>query len=180
MRISPGGEGAPYGNSKVAKELMVEAYQRLYGFELVVLRLANAYGFGHFWGGSAGGETIQTLLQTGINGGLVRIPQEQTRDFEYIYYKDVGRAIDIAATVPMPPKTTFNIGTGVIIKYGELIALVKRLFPKVEVQITPGKPPRSAKQPMDLARAKEYLGWEPEYNLETGFQDYIKDLKSPA
>jgi len=51
----PRGEGAPYGNSKVAKELMVEAYQRLYGFELVVLRLANAYGFGHFWGGSAGG-----------------------------------------------------------------------------------------------------------------------------
>ena len=176
----PRGEGAPYGNSKVAKELMVEAYQRLYGFELVVLRLANAYGFGHFWGGSAGGETIQTLLQTGINGGLVRIPQEQTRDFEYIYYKDVGRAIDLAATVPMPHKTTFNIGTGVIIKYGELIALVKRLFPKVEVQITPGKPPRSAKQPMDLARAKEYLGWEPDYNLETGFQDYIKDLKSPA
>ena len=176
----PRGEGAPYGNSKVAKELMVEAYQRLYGFELVVLRLANAYGFGHFWGGSAGGETIQTLLQTGINGGLVRIPQEQTRDFEYIYYKDVGRAIDIAATVPMPHKTTFNIGTGVIIKYSELIALVKRLFPKVEVQITPGKPPRSAKQPMDLARAKEYLGWEPDYNLETGFQDYIKDLKSSA
>lgn len=176
----PRGEGAPYGNSKVAKELMVEAYQRLYGFELVVLRLANAYGFGHFWGGSAGGETIQTLLQTGINGGLVRIPQEQTRDFEYIYFKDVGRAIDLAATVPMPHKTTFNIGTGVIIKYGDLIALVKRLFPKVEVQITPGKPPRSTKQPMDLARAKEYLGWEPEYNLETGFQDYIKDLKSPA
>ncbi len=127
----PRGEGAPYGNSKVAKELMVEAYQRLYGFELVVLRLANAYGFGHFWGGSAGGETIQTLLQTGINGGLVRIPQEQTRDFEYIYYKDVGRAIDIAATVPMPHKTIFNIGTGVIIKYSELIALVKQLFPKV-------------------------------------------------
>ncbi len=176
----PRGEGAPYGNSKVAKELMVEAYQRLYGFELVVLRLANAYGFGHFWGGSAGGETIQTLLQTGINGGSVRIPQEQTRDFEYIYYKDVGRAIDIAATVPVPHKTIFNIGTGVIIKYSELIALVKRLFPKVEVQITPGKPPRSAKQPMDLARAKEYLGWEPDYNLETGFQDYIKDLRSPA
>jgi len=30
-RISIAGPGEPYGNSKVAKELMVEAYQRLYG-----------------------------------------------------------------------------------------------------------------------------------------------------
>ena len=48
------GPGEAYGNSKVAKELMVEAYQRLYGFELIVLRLANVYGVGHFAGGSGG------------------------------------------------------------------------------------------------------------------------------
>ncbi|MCZ6621744.1 MAG: NAD-dependent epimerase/dehydratase family protein, partial [Deltaproteobacteria bacterium] len=58
----PRGDGAPYGNSKVATELMLEAYQRLYGFELIVLRLANVYGLGHFWAGSAGGEIIQNLL----------------------------------------------------------------------------------------------------------------------
>ena len=34
------GPGEAYGNSKVAKELMVEAYQRLFGFELIVLRLS--------------------------------------------------------------------------------------------------------------------------------------------
>ena len=48
------GPGEAYGNSKVAKELMVEAYQRLYGFELIIVRLANVYGVGHFAGGSAG------------------------------------------------------------------------------------------------------------------------------
>ena len=51
----PRGEGRLYDNTKVAKELMVEAYQRLYGFEVIVLRLAKLYGFGHFQGGSAGG-----------------------------------------------------------------------------------------------------------------------------
>lgn len=176
----PRGEGAPYGNSKVAKELMVEAYQRLYGFELMVLRLANVYGFGHFWGGSGGGEMIQSLLQKGMTGELARIPQEQARDFEYVYYKDVGRAIDLAATVPMPPKTTFNIGTAEVQKFDDLVALMQRLLPKLEVEVIPGKAPRSAKQPMNIARAKEYLKWEPEYTMEMGFQDYIQDLKSPA
>lgn len=176
----PRGEGAPYGNSKAAKELMVEAYQRVYGFELIVLRLANVYGFGHFWGGSAGGEMIQTLLQKGIEGGRVRIPQEQARDFEYIYYKDVGRAIDLATTVRMPPKTVFNIGTGVVVKFDELIALAKRLLSKLEVEMAPGKAPRSAKQPLVISRAKEHLGWEPKYTMEASFEDYIKDLKSAA
>ena len=51
---------------------MVEAYQRLYGFELIVLRLANVYGVGHFAGGSGGGEMVQNMLQTGIKGASSR------------------------------------------------------------------------------------------------------------
>src|SRR5919108_1931674 len=113
----PRGPGEPYGNSKVAKELMVEAYQRLYGFELIIVRLANVYGVGHFAGGSGGGEMIQSLLQTGIKGGVVLVKQEQARDFEYIYYKDLGRALDKAATIPLTALTTLNIGTGVVVTF---------------------------------------------------------------
>ena len=172
------GDGNAYGNSKVAKELMVEAYQRLYGFELVVLRLANVFGFGHFAGGSAGGEMLQSLVEAGVKGGVANIPQESTRDFEYVYFKDVGRAIELAATIPAPAETTFNIGTGAVITFDDLVALVQGLLPKLEVEILPGKPPRSSKQPMVTTRAKEKLGWEPEYSVEDGFKDYIEDMKS--
>lgn len=171
------GEGSAYGNSKAAKELMLEAYQRVYGFELVMLRLANVYGFGHFWAGSGGGQIIQNLLLAGIKGEPVRIPKEQTRDFEYVYYKDVGRAIELAATVPAPPEIVFNIGTAVVIKFDDLIALAKRLLPRLQVEILPGKAPRSVTQPMIISRAKEYLNWLPQYDLERGFQDYIQELK---
>lgn len=174
----PRGDGNAYGNSKVAKELMVEAYQRLYGFELMVLRLANVFGFGHFTGGSAGGEMLQTMVETGIRGGVANIPQESARDFEYVYFKDVGRAIELAATVPVPAETTFNIGTGVLLTFDDLAALVQKLLPKLEVEILPGKPPRSSRQPMVLDRAREMLGWEPEYDVEAGFRDYIEDMTS--
>jgi nucleoside-diphosphate-sugar epimerase len=171
------GPGEAYGNSKVAKELMVEAYQRLFGFELIVLRLANVYGVGHFAGGSGGGEMVQNLLQTGIKGGVARINQEQARDFEYIYYKDLGHALEKAATVPLSAPATLNIGTGVVVKFDELIATAEKLLPKLQVEMIPGKPPRSAKQPMVITKAKQLLGWEPEYDLQAGFTDYIKELK---
>ena len=136
------GPGEPYGNSKVAKELMVEAYQRL-----------NVYGVGHFVGGSGGGEMVQNLLQTGIKGGVVKINQEQARDFEYVYYKDLGRALDKAATVGLSAPTTLNIGTGFIVTFDDLVGTAEKLLPKL-------------------------LGWEPEYNLEAGFKDYIEELKA--
>jgi nucleoside-diphosphate-sugar epimerase len=171
------GPGEPYGNSKVAKELMVEAYQRLFGFELIVLRLANVYGVGHFAGGSGGGEMVQNLLQTGIKGGTAKISQEQARDFEYVYYKDLGRALEKAATVPLSAPAILNIGTGVVVKFDDLVATAEKLLPKLQVEMIPGKPPRSAKQPMVIAKAKQLLGWEPQYDLQAGFTDYIKELK---
>jgi nucleoside-diphosphate-sugar epimerase len=172
------GPGEPYGNSKVAKELMVEAYQRLYGFELIVLRLANVYGVGHFAGGSGGGEMVQNMLQTGIKGGVVKINQEVARDFEYVYYKDLGRALDKAATTPLSAPVTLNIGTGVVIKFDDLVATAEKLLPSLQVEIIPGTRPRSAKQPMVIAKAKEVLGWEPEYDIMAGFKDYIEELKA--
>jgi UDP-glucose 4-epimerase len=172
------GPGEAYGNSKVAKELMVEAYQRLFGFELIVLRLANVYGVGHFAGGSGGGEMVQNMLQTGIKGGVVRIAQEVARDFEYVYYKDLGRALDKAVTTPLKQPVILNIGTGVVIKFDDLVSVAEKLLPKLQVEIIPGQKPRSAKQPMVIEKAKQVLGWTPEYHIEAGFKDYIEELKA--
>ena len=109
---------------------------------------------------------------------MANIPQESTRDFEYVYFKDVGRAIELAATIPAPAESTFNIGTGIVIKFDDLVDMVQGLLPKLEVEIIPGKPPRSSKQPMVITRARDVLGWEPEFTVEAGFKDYIEDIKS--
>ena len=175
----PRGPGAGYGNSKATKELMAEAYQRLYGFELLTLRLANAYGLGHFWGGSGGGEKVQMLLEAGIRGEVARIPQAQTMTFEYVYAKDMGRAVDLATTVPVPEKTTFNIGVGEVTTFDDLVAAVERQFSKLEVEVIPGRPPDVAVSvPLDISRAKQYLGWEPQYTMDAAFEDYVKDLRA--
>ena len=176
----PRGPGEPYGNSKVAKELMVEAYQRMYGFELIVLRLANVYGVGHFAGGSGGGEMVQNMLLTGIKGGVIKVRQEVARDLEYVYYKDFGRALDKAATVNFSSPVTLNIGTGIVVKFDELVEIAQKLLPNLEVEMIPGQAPRSAKQPMVITKAKDVLGWTPEFDMEAGFKDYIEELKKLA
>ena len=177
----PRGDGRLYDNTKVAKELMVEAYQRLYGFEVIVLRLAKLYGFGHFQGGSAGGRLIQTLVQCGLRGEVARVPRPLTTDFEYVYAKDVGRAVDIAATIPLPEETYFNIGSGQVLTFEELTAAIREVLPELEVEILPGPPPGvQMKQPIDCSKARDLLGWEPRYTMEEAFRDYVADLEDVA
>jgi len=50
----------------------------------------------------------------GLDGTRARIPASETMANEYVYAKDVGRAVDLAATVPMPKQIAFNIGNGVV------------------------------------------------------------------
>jgi len=106
----PRGGARGYGNYKGAKELILEAYAAAFKFELIMLRPANVFGVGHFWSGSSGGQKMHNLIVAGLDGKPARIPASETMANEYIYAKDIGRAVDLAATVPMPKQTVFNIG----------------------------------------------------------------------
>ncbi len=172
------GGGRGYGNFKVAKELILEAYANLHGFELIVLRPANVFGFGHFWSGSGGGKKMQDLLEAGLDGKTARIEQSQTMANEYIYTKDMGRAVDLAATVPMPKQTIFNIGDGVVTPFDEVLASVKALFPSLRYEIEPGEPPKSKTDPLDISAAKQHLGWEPKFSVREAFKDYLAEMKA--
>jgi len=174
----PRGSGVPYGNFKAMQELLLEAYRAVYGFELIVLRPANVYGVGHFWGGSGGGEKFQDLVMAGIAGQTARIPEEQTMSFEYVYAKDIGRAVDLAATRPMPADNVFNIGNGETTTFGQLIELIKAQLPNLKVEIVPGSKPVSREQHLDVSRAKAQLGWTPNYSMEQGIADYIADVRA--
>jgi nucleoside-diphosphate-sugar epimerase len=173
----PRGAGRAYGNFKGAQELILEAYQQTYGFELITLRPANVYGVGHFWAGSSGGEKVQNLIRAGLTGEPASIPQEQTMAFEYVYAKDIGRAVDLAATCALAEKTVFNIANGEVTTFDQLVALARELLPDLSLEIVPGTPPVSRTQHLDISAARDHLGWTPEFTMEEGLEDYIGDMR---
>jgi UDP-glucose 4-epimerase len=98
--------------------------------------------------------------------------------FEYVYAKDVGRAVDLAATCAMPKQFIFNVGSGVTTSFDDLIAAIRRKLPRLDVEIVPGTSPVSRTQHLDLSAAKAHLGWSPQFTLDTGLEDYIADLEA--
>jgi nucleoside-diphosphate-sugar epimerase len=174
----PVGPSAAYSNFKIAQEMVLDAYMRKYGFELVILRPANVYGHGQFWAGSSGGQKVRNLVHAGLTGGTAHVPVQQTMPFEYIYADDVGRAADCAATCTKPSHTTFNIGTGVSTSFDELLGAVKSKLTHVKVEITGEATSSPARiQCLDSSRARQQLGWSPLFSLETGIEDYVADMR---
>ena len=66
-----------------------------FGFELIMLRPANVFGLGHFWSGSSGGQKMHNLIEAAFDGRAARIPAAETLAHEYVYAKDMGRAVDL-------------------------------------------------------------------------------------
>jgi UDP-glucose 4-epimerase len=174
----PRGGARAYGAFKAAKELILEAYADAYKFELIMLRPANVFGLGHFWSGSSGGRKMQNLIEAGFIGKTARIASSETMANEYIYAKDVGRAVDAAATANLPPQIHFNIGNGYVSPFEDVLAAVKALCPDLAYEVDKGEPPHSKSAPLDISAAKRYLGWEPKFTLQSAFEDYLKDLKA--
>jgi nucleoside-diphosphate-sugar epimerase len=174
----PKGPVRAYGALKTAKELILEAYAAQYGFELVILRPANVFGLGHFWSGSSGGMKLQALLEAGSSGKTARITSAETMANEYVYAKDMGRAVDLAAIVQMPNEHVFNIGYGSITPFDEVVETVREIYPTLDVRMEPGDPPKSKSAPLDISRAKKHLGWEPRFTLREAFKDYAAELEA--
>jgi nucleoside-diphosphate-sugar epimerase len=174
----PRGGSRAYGAYKAAKELILEAYAAAYKFEVIMLRPANVFGLGHFWSGSSGGMKMQKLAEAGLDGGVACIPSSETMANEYIYAKDVGRAVDAAVTAKLPPQIHFNIGNGYVSSFEDVLAAIKTLCPGVRYEVEPGEPPHSKIAPLDISAAKRHLGWEPKFSLQSAFEDYLKDLRA--
>ena len=174
----PRGGERGYGNYKVAKEMILEAYANAHRFELIMLRPANVFGVGHFWSGSSGGQKMQRLIEAGLEGRTAKIPSSETMANEYIYGKDMGRAIDLAVTVPMPPQTIFNIGNGIVTSFDDVLAAVRSLCPNVKYEVEPGEAPHSKQTPLDSSAAQRHLGWTPRFTIQSAFADYLTELKA--
>jgi len=156
---------SPYGTAKLCAEAYGALFERMRGLEFTALRYGNVYGPRQDPHGEAGVVAIfATRLLRGdaahINGdGL------QTRD--YVYVADVVDANLRAAEAPAPG--VFNVGTGVESDVNTLFRRLRELAgssaDEVHAAAKPGEQRRSC---LDVRRARDVLGWEPQVHLGTG------------
>ncbi|MBI2357702.1 MAG: NAD(P)-dependent oxidoreductase [Deltaproteobacteria bacterium] len=166
-----------YHATKIANELLLDAYRRFYDFEGVVIRPASVYGPGHYRGGSTGGMNINELVRACLGNGAIAIDEKRIGKNDFAYAKDVGRGIALACTAPKAAGKTFNIGAGEVYGPEDFRRVIARLCPDREIRLVraeAGDREGFERVRLDLSQAKRILGYTPQYPLAKGLKDYIE------
>ena len=172
---SPWNPLSPYGVSKLAGGLYVNAYSSLYGLRGTTLALANVYGPRQDPHGEAG--VVAIFAGKLLNGEPCTIygTGMQTRDF--VYVDDVASAF--VAAIESGDGKLLNIGTGTetSIQYlYEEMALASGIESAPEKGAErSGEIERSS---LDPSLAKKILGWTPQTNLRDGIHSTLGWFKS--
>ncbi|MFU0784421.1 MAG: SDR family NAD(P)-dependent oxidoreductase [Thermoanaerobacterium thermosaccharolyticum] len=163
---------SPYGGSKIAAENMVLSYYNAYRLPTVVIRPFNTYGPFQKTGGEGGVVAIfinNTLHNRDIN---IYGSGEQTRDL--LYVKDCANFIVKSGYSNKVNGQIVNAGTGRDITINELASIISE--GKIKINHVKHIHPQSEimKLKCDYSKAKDLIGWEPEYTLEKGIEETRK------
>jgi UDP-glucose 4-epimerase len=162
-----------YGATKEYNEHQARVYNEDYDVSLVGLRPTVAYGPYRETGGSA---FLANIIEKPALGESFSVEYgDQRIDWQYV--TDIAQGFRKAAFAPEDDLTQniYNI-RGELATIREAAETVRTTLPNADIEVSnEGKLPWT--HTLDMTKAEEDLGYEPEYDCETGFREYINTLR---
>ena len=159
---------SPYAVSKLTGEYYCAVFSQLYGIQTVSLRYFNVFGPRQDPSSEYSGVISKFIAQVKQNKPITIFGNgEQSRDF--VFVSDVVSA-NISA-MESGVQGVFNIGCGEQTSLNELADLVKNIAGNdVPILYEPPRDGDIKKSFADISRAREMLGYEPEYTVREGLE----------
>jgi nucleoside-diphosphate-sugar epimerase len=117
------------------------------------------------------------LARICLGTGPIEIYQKRVGSNDFVYAKDVGRAIALASAAKGVAGKAFNIGTGEIYTPEDFRRVLAKLYPHREIKMIKGESDDrggNERIKISLASAKRILGYTPKFKLAEGLKDYLE------
>ncbi len=170
---------SPYGASKLAGEAYCNAFFHSYGLETVVLRFSNIYG-PYAWHKS---NLFVEYIRAAIEKGSMDIFGDGFQSRDFLYVKDLVRAIMAAATTENIGGQIFQIASGQETSIREILHIMSMCadlygIGPAKFQHKDARLGEVRRSYADISKARKILKWEPQYNVVEGmtetFQWYVR------
>ena len=168
-----------YATTKQACENLGLNYARWFGVDFRAVRYAGIYGP---WRGRGGGGGLtgafRDLLEALLASGEATIPKMMGHA-ELVYSKDAALGTVLACHTEGAQSRVFNVGTGEIDSAQDIASAFEKAIPKAKVHLAQAPSGEESfsiqlEVPMDLTRAREGLGYEPQYDIQSAMRDYVE------
>lgn len=169
-----------YLASKIASEHLLISFAQEYRIEFAILRFAQIYGRGHYLGGDFAGIAMHDAVSAALAGKPVQLDPGIITINDHVYAKDVAMGVVLACEKPLR-HNVYNIGSGRLSTPAEVASAISAAVPGTKVEILPKAvigPYWVHEQMLDLARAREDLGYVPQHDVARGVADFADELRA--
>ena len=173
---------SPYAITKYVNELYADIFSKTYGLETIGLRYFNVFGRKQDPNG-AYAAVIPKFVSQLMNGEspVINGDGNYSRDFTYIDNVIQANLLSLVTTNGKAINTVFNVAYGDRNTLNDLMKYLKEYLSEFDskistIQVIYG-PNRAGDIPhshASIAKAKEYLNYNPEFTLQQGLKEAVK------
>ncbi|MEV4749094.1 NAD-dependent epimerase/dehydratase family protein [Streptosporangium sp. NPDC049248] len=163
--VDPGGPLSPYTEGKRFAEAAVAAYLSQYGLNVGVVRPANIYGPGM---SSTHPGVVANFIAKAMLGQTLTLQGGGTQTRTFCYVDDF--VAGLVAMLDSPVIGPINLSSSEEVSIRELAELIVKAVGTSAIEVTAGRDQESARRCLDITRAHELLGWEPQVSLSEGIE----------
>lgn len=160
---------SPYSSSKAAADLFVQAYQRTYGLPTTISRCSNNYGPYHF-----PEKLIPLMISRALADEPLPVYGDGANVRDWLHVLDHCKAIDLIIRNGKPG-SVYNVGGHNERTNLEVVQTILRALNKPEslIQFVEDRKGHDRRYAIDPTLLETELGWQPEYNFDTGIAQTI-------
>lgn len=169
-----------YGGTKYAGEVLTESFGRRYQIPYTIIRPSAVYG-----PTDINRRVSQIFIENALSGKKLVLHGGGNTMLDFSYVTDVAKGFVVATFHSNGENEVFNITQGEGRSLLDFADIVKSHIPETELEIIEEeeifRPKRGS---LDIQKAKDILGYMPEFTLEQGIARYIQFMRdyklSPA
>ena len=160
-----------YGIMKLAGEWLVKDYARRTGMEYVILRPSAVYG-----PLDVEDRVVAKFMLTAMRGGVLRVNgASETLDFTYV--DDAADGVVAAAiTRIMSANNTYNITKSHSVSLLQAAEMIVKIVGSGTIECRDRDADFPSRGALNIDRARAILGFDPQVDVEQGFQKYYEWL----
>jgi UDP-glucuronate 4-epimerase len=160
---------SPYAASKKAGELLCHTYHYLYNLDIFCLRFFTVYG-----PRQRPDLAIHKFVKALLTDEVITLYGDGTTSRDYTHIDDIVRGIS-AAIERVKGFEIFNLGNSKPISLTGLVRLLEKSAGReANLKYMPMQDGDVERTFADISKARTGLGFNPEINLETGINNYLK------
>lgn len=161
-----------YGALKFAGEKLVTAYNQVFDLPYTIIRPSALYGER-----CVSRRVGQSFIENAISGLDLQVNGDGSDSLDFTYIDDLTDGVCRCVSNENSINQIFNLTYGSARSLKDLASLVQGEFPNVKLKFKPRDGLMPERGTLDIQKARDLLGYEPQYSIDNGLLKYIQWYK---